>query len=97
MWTYANKARNPSLEHPPQTLRSRDIRDKLHYPLLLGGAHDPRLNNVDRRAYRRSHEAREEGRREMRRKIVLERCVVEQELLEPIVCRQLSNCHEHRS
>ncbi len=54
----SNKTRHPPFKHPPESLMLRNIRNKLNNTLMVLITHDSRLNNIDRRTYRCSHEAR---------------------------------------
>lgn len=96
MRAHADEARHPTLKHPAQALGLGDIRDEADDALVLGGAHDARLDHVDGRADGGGHEARHEGRREVRRQVVLQRRAVQQQPLEDVVRGQLAHRHEHR-
>ena len=95
MRSQSHKARHPAPEHPTDAFVLDGPAQQPQQALRLFRAHDPRLDHVDGTAHRRRHEAREQGRREVRRQVILERGVREQDPFETIVARELAGRHQH--
>ena len=91
------EAWHPPPKHPPDAFIAYSPAQQPQQPLRLLGAHDARLDHVYGTAHRRRDEAREQGRREMGRQVVLERGVSEQGALETVVACELACGHEHGS
>lgn len=95
MRSQPHKTRHPAPEHPTHAFLLDGLAQQPQQALRLLRAHNPRLDHVHGTADRRRHEAREQGGREVRRQIILERRVREQDPLESVVARELARRHEH--
>lgn len=87
MRTDTYETRDPSLEHPAQALCARDVCYEAHNAALVFGAHDSCLDDVDGRAYGRRDEARHERGRKVRREVILQRGMLQQDPFEDVVGR----------
>ena len=88
---------HPAPKHPPDALIPYSPAQQPQQTLCLLRAHDARLDHIHGAAHGRRDEAREQGRREMRRQVVFEGGVSEQEPLETVVAGELARGHEHGS